>query len=188
MGTPPGRGDATPTHSGSQSIAGLTIAAVSPEFVLLSIPDGLLAPGAADGDWRRLAVAEDLPAGSLTRFTFGDLDLLLAHTNSGLCLTDDRCPHMSAPLSLGSLSDCTVACPLHRGEFDLSTGETVQFPTTGGLDADGTYHPVWSPAGSPDKPEPTDLKARARASTRIRRLRYYPLRVRDGIIEARLPA
>jgi nitrite reductase/ring-hydroxylating ferredoxin subunit len=95
---------------------------------------------------------------------------------------------MSAPLSLGSLSDCTVACPLHRGEFDLLSGDTVQFPTTGGLDADGTYHPVWSPPGSPDKPEPTDLKARARAQTRIRRLRYYPLRVRDGIIEARLPA
>jgi len=160
---------------------------VSAEVVLLSIPDGLLAPGAADGQWRRLAVADDLPAGSLTRFTFGDLDLLLAHTTSGLCLTDDRCPHMSAPLSLGSLDDCLVACPLHRGQFDLATGDTTQFPTTGGLDADGGYHAPWSPAGALDKPEPTDLKARARAATRIRRLRYYPLRLRDGIIEARLP-
>ena len=63
----------------------------------------------------------------------------------------------------------------------------MQFPTTGGLDAEGGYHPPWAPAGSSDKPEPTDLKARARAATRIRRLRYYPLRVRDGIIEARIP-
>ena len=164
-----------------------TIAGVSAEIDLLSIPDGLLAHGAAEGEWRRLAVADSLPPGSLTRFTFGDLDLLLAHTSSGLCLTDDRCPHMAAPLSLGSLDDCLVACPLHRGQFDLATGDTTQFPTTGGLDADGGYHAPWSPPGAPDKPEPTDLKAMARAATRIRRLRYYPLRVRDGIIEARLP-
>jgi nitrite reductase/ring-hydroxylating ferredoxin subunit len=181
------REDAGSSHSGSQTGRGLTIGRVSADAVLLDFPEGLIAPGAAGGDWRRLAVADDLPPGSLTRFTFGDLDLLLAHTSKGLCLTDDRCPHMAAPLSLGSLDECTVACPLHRGEFDLASGDTVQFPTTGGLDADGAYHAPWAPAGSADKPEPTDLKARARAGTRIRRLRYYPLRVRDGIIEARLP-
>lgn len=157
------------------------------DATILQIPEGLNAPGTDAGDWRRLAVAADLPPGSLTRFTFGDLDLLLAHTTSGLCLTDDRCPHMSAPLSLGTLDGCAIACPLHRGQFDLASGATVQFPTTGGLDADGGYHPPWAPPGSTDKPEPTDLKARARAATRIRRLRYYPLRVRNGIIEARLP-
>jgi nitrite reductase/ring-hydroxylating ferredoxin subunit len=157
------------------------------DATILQIPAGLQAAGTATGDWRRLAVADDLPPGSMTRFTFGDVDLLLVHTSKGLCLTDDRCPHMSAPLSLGTLDGCTVACPLHSGEFDLASGGTVQFPTTGGLDADGGYHPPWAPPGSPDKSEPTDLKARARAGTRIRRLRYYPLRVRDGIIEARLP-
>jgi nitrite reductase/ring-hydroxylating ferredoxin subunit len=160
---------------------------VSADPVLLPIPVGLVAAGAAGGEWRRLAVADDLAPGSLTRFSFGDHDLLLAATSQGLCLTDDRCPHMAAPLSLGTLDACTIACPLHRGQFDLASGGTVQFPTTGGLDADGTYHAPWAPAGSPEKPEPTDIKARARAATRIRRLRYYPLRVRDGIIEARLP-
>ena len=34
--------------------------------------------------------------------------------------------------------------------------------------------------GAPDKPEPTDLKAQARALTRMRRLRYYPVRISDG--------
>jgi len=38
------------------------------------------------------------------------------------------------------LDGCVVACPLHEGRFDLVTGETVQMPTTGGLDADGNYH------------------------------------------------
>ena len=41
---------------------------------------------------------------------------------------------------IGELAGCVVACPLHEGRFDLCTGETVQMPTTGGLDADGNYH------------------------------------------------
>ena len=79
-------------------------------------------------------------------------------------MTDDRCPHMAAPLSIGTLKDCVVGCPLHKGKFDLATGDVVQFPTTGGLDADGTYHLTWNPPGIETKPEPTDLKARRERS------------------------
>jgi nitrite reductase/ring-hydroxylating ferredoxin subunit len=117
----------------------------------------------------------------------GDLDVLLAHTSAGIVAIDDRCPHMSAPLSIGGLDGCIVDCPLHSGRFDLATGETVQMPTTGGLDADGVYHPTWSPAGGPPKEDPPGRKAEARRLTRVRRLRYYPLRVVDGWIEAAIP-
>jgi nitrite reductase/ring-hydroxylating ferredoxin subunit len=60
-------------------------------------------------------------------------------------------------------------------------------PTTGGLDAEGGYHPPWTAAGGEPRPEPTDLKARARAATRVRRLRYYPVRVDNGRIEVAVP-
>jgi len=75
---------------------------------------------------------DDLPVGSMRRVTHGDLDVLIAHTQAGLVATDDRCPHMSAPLSIGRLEECEVTCPLHQGRFDLSTGGVVRFPTTGG--------------------------------------------------------
>jgi nitrite reductase/ring-hydroxylating ferredoxin subunit len=123
----------------------------------------------------------------MKRISAGDLDVLLAHTTGGLVATDDRCPHMAAPLSIGALDGCVVACPLHKGRFDLTTGEVVVFPTTGGLDADGGSHPTWSPPGSDPKPEPSDAKAMARALTRVRRLRYYPLRIQGDTIELRLP-
>jgi nitrite reductase/ring-hydroxylating ferredoxin subunit len=123
----------------------------------------------------------------MVRWTRGDLDVLIAHTDAGLAAIDDRCPHMSAPLSLGALDGCTIDCPLHSGRFDLSTGGIVRFPTTGGLDAEGVYHPPWQLPGSPPKPEPTDAKAMARAATRVRRLRYYPLRIRNGSVEIALP-
>ena len=67
----------------------------------------------------------------------GDLDVLLAHTTDGIVATADRCPHMSAPLSIGELDGCIVACPLHEGRFDLRSGNVVQMPTTGGLEPDG---------------------------------------------------
>ncbi len=156
--------------------------------VLQPIPPGLQAIGTHDRPFAPVAALEELPVGAMRRVTRGDLDVLLAHTSGGLVAVDDRCPHMAAPLSLGELEGCVVGCPLHSGRFDLAGGGVVQFPTTGGLDADGGYHPTWSPADREARPEPTDLKARARAATRIRRLRYYPLRIRDGVIELAWPA
>jgi nitrite reductase/ring-hydroxylating ferredoxin subunit len=151
------------------------------------IPDGLAAPGTTGAAYRPLLPVSALPAGSMRRVTIGDLDLLLAHTSDGVVATDDRCPHMSAPLSLGALDGCAVACPLHRGVFDLATGETLQRPTTGGLDADGVLHPTWSPAGSEPKPDPPGPKAEARKLTRTRRIRFYPVRIEAGVIEVALP-
>ena len=95
---------------------------------------------------------------------------------------------MSAPLSIGELDGCIVACPLHDGRFDLVSGDTAQMPTTGGLDADGVYHPTWSPAGRDPKVDPPGKKAEARRLTRVRRFRYYPVRVVDGVIEVALPS
>jgi nitrite reductase/ring-hydroxylating ferredoxin subunit len=154
---------------------------------IMSFPRALQAAGTQDRPFEALASLAELPPGSMLRATRGDLDLLLAHTPQGVCVTDDRCPHMAAPLSLGLLDGCVVACPLHSGKFDLATGEVVQFPTTGGLDADDVYHPTWSPAETPPRPQPSDLKARARAATRVRRLRYYPVRIRQDTIEVALP-
>ena len=152
------------------------------------IPNDLLAPGVdpMSGFEAVLDVAE-LPPGAMHRVSRGDLDVLLAHTTDGIVATDDRCPHMSAPLSIGELDGCVVACPLHEGRFDLSSGVAVQMPTTGGLDPDGEYHPTWSPAGREPKVDPPGKKAEARRLTRVRRLRYYPVRVVDGTIEIALP-
>lgn len=154
---------------------------------VLPIPDGLLAPGTRDAAFSPLLRLDGLAVGSMCRVSRGDLDVLVAHTPRGLVAIDDRCPHMAAPLSVGRLEGCEVDCPLHQGRFDLSTGATVRFPTTGGLDAEGDHHPTWSPPDSPPKPEPTDDKARARRLTRVRRLRYYRLRISGDEIEIALP-
>jgi nitrite reductase/ring-hydroxylating ferredoxin subunit len=119
--------------------------------------------------------------------TFGELDVLLAHTSEGIAAVDDRCPHMAAPLSLGTLEGCLVACPLHNGRFDLASGDVERMPTTGGLMPDGTYVPSWTPEGREPKLDPPGIKAEARKLTRIRRLRYYPVRIVAGLIEVAIP-
>jgi 3-phenylpropionate/trans-cinnamate dioxygenase ferredoxin subunit len=155
---------------------------------LLPFARGLLAPGAAGAPFRAALALSDLPGGAMRRVSFGDLDVLLAHTSRGICAVDDRCPHMAAPLSIGELDGCVVACPLHSGRFDLASGDPVQMPTTGGLWPDGAYEPVWASPGREPKEDPPGKKSEARRLTRIRRFRYYPVRIVDGMVEVAVPA
>jgi nitrite reductase/ring-hydroxylating ferredoxin subunit len=151
------------------------------------IPRGLTAIGAADASFVPVLRVVELPRGAMHRISFGDLDILIANGSCGIVAIDDRCPHMSAPLSIGRLEGCLIECPLHSGQFDLATGDATRMPTTGGLDADGGYHPVWAPEGREPKPDPPGIKAEARRLTRVRRLRYYPVRIVDDLIEVAVP-
>jgi naphthalene 1,2-dioxygenase ferredoxin component len=152
-----------------------------------AFPIALTAPGVDGGRPVDAGPLADLPEGSMRRVSHGDLDVLVAHTPAGIVAVDDRCPHMAAPLSIGSLEGCVVSCPLHEGQFDLCSGELVRMPTTGGLDPDGVYHPTWSPVGKDAKVDPPGKKAEARRLTRVRRFRYYPVRIVDGRVEVTLP-
>lgn len=147
----------------------------------------LQAPGTAHAPYIDLLAVADLPAGTMRRASVGEVDVLLAHTDDGIVATEDRCPHMSAPLSLGELDGCIVACPLHDGRFDLRSGDPAQMPTTGGMDPDGVYHPTWTPGDRPDKPDVPGKKAEARRLTRVRRFQYFPVAIRDGRILVALP-
>jgi nitrite reductase/ring-hydroxylating ferredoxin subunit len=154
---------------------------------IAAIPRGLTAIGASAAEFQPAVAVAELGPGDMRRVTFGDLDVLVAWSAEGLVAIDDRCPHMAAPLSIGKLDGCLVDCPLHSGQFDLSTGRATRMPTTGGLDPEGEYHPVWSPPGKDPKPDPPGIKAEARRLTRVRLLRYYPLRLRAGMVEVAIP-
>jgi RimJ/RimL family protein N-acetyltransferase/nitrite reductase/ring-hydroxylating ferredoxin subunit len=159
----------------------------TPTGVVADVPRELRAAGTRVAPFVEIAEIVDLAPGAMRRVTRAGLDLLIAWTDDGIVVTDDRCPHMAAPLSIGELAGCVVSCPLHEGRFDLVSGETVQMPTTGGLDADGNYHAPWSPSGAVPKPEPPSKKLEARRLTRVNRIRYYPARIREGRLEAQLP-
>jgi 3-phenylpropionate/trans-cinnamate dioxygenase ferredoxin component len=155
---------------------------------LLPYRTELQAAGTSGAPWLAAVPVVELPAGAMLRVSFGDLDILVAHTSAGLVAVDDRCPHMAAPLSIGELDGCVVACPLHSGRFDLRSGEPDRMPNTGGLLPDGKYSPMWTPPGREERPDPPGKKSDARRLTRVRWFRYYPLRVSaEGMIEVAVP-
>ena len=123
----------------------------------------------------------------MRRVTRGELDILLAHTPAGIVATDDRCPHMSAPLSIGELDGCVVACPLHEGRSTCAPATPSRCRRPAASTPTAPTHPTWSPGGRDAKVDPPGKKAEARRLTRVRRLRYYPVRIVDGRIEVAIP-
>ena len=71
-------------------------------------PRELRATGTRGAAFVDVAALADLGPGSMRRVTSPELDLLVAWTPDGIVVTDDRCPHMSAPLSIGELRGCVV--------------------------------------------------------------------------------
>ena len=98
-------------------------------------PADLEALATADAPYEAVLDLSDLPPGTMRRFTRGDLDVLLAHTSAGIVATDDRCPHMSAPLSIGTLDGCVVAFALKEIPLRTTHREEVTHPASAGAAA-----------------------------------------------------
>jgi vanillate O-demethylase monooxygenase subunit len=70
--------------------------------------------------WYPLAYAKEVGTEPLCRTLFGR-DLVAFRDADGVAaVLDDRCPHKSAPLSMGTVTDGVIACPYHGMEFDRS--------------------------------------------------------------------
>ena len=68
----------------------------------LPFPPELQAPGTDASPYEAVAAVADLPPGAMLRISRGDLDVLIVHSEAGIVAIEDRCPHMAAPLSVGS--------------------------------------------------------------------------------------
>jgi nitrite reductase/ring-hydroxylating ferredoxin subunit len=55
-------------------------------------------------------------------------EILLANSDGKVYALCDRCSHMNAPLSMGTLNGKVVTCPLHGARFDVTTGKKVGEP------------------------------------------------------------
>jgi nitrite reductase/ring-hydroxylating ferredoxin subunit/uncharacterized membrane protein len=84
--------------------------------------------------WRPLGRLADLPDGRPVRRDAGDVPVFVLRRGDEVTVLSDRCPHLSAPLSEGSLvgtdGDAHVVCPWHGSEFRLADGCVVHGPAT----------------------------------------------------------
>lgn len=72
--------------------------------------------------WHEAANAKDVPQGTMKGVEVGGAKVVLVHGTSGIRAFEDRCGHMSAPVSIGSFKSGVIKCSLHSAVFDAETG------------------------------------------------------------------
>ena len=71
---------------------------------------------------------KDVPSGNIKHVEVEENEILLANSDGKVYALCDRCSHMNAPLSMGTLNGKVVTCPMHGARFDVTTGKKVGEP------------------------------------------------------------
>jgi nitrite reductase/ring-hydroxylating ferredoxin subunit len=72
--------------------------------------------------WTRVASILDCPPGASREFVVDDRIIALFNVEGTFYALDGVCPHQGGPLGNGKLDGCTVTCPWHGWQFDVTTG------------------------------------------------------------------
>lgn len=75
----------------------------------------------------------EIQEGTMKALATNGREILLARVGDVCYAADNRCPHLKARLSHGSLEGTVVTCPRHGSRFDLQSGEVVRWLQGGGL-------------------------------------------------------
>jgi len=81
-------------------------------------------------EWVEAGKSSDLAAGSIKEVDVHGRQILIARAGDLYFAADNRCPHMGAKLSSGSLEGTIVTCPRHGSQFDLHDGRVVRWLKT----------------------------------------------------------
>src|ERR671919_1514748 len=75
-----------------------------------------------------VADVNGVPEGKMKHVGVGEKEILLANSDGKVYALCDRCSHMNAPLSMGTLNGKVVTCAMHGARFDVTTGKKVAEP------------------------------------------------------------
>ena len=75
-----------------------------------------------------VADVNGVPEGKMKHAEVGEKEILLANSEGRIYALCDRCSHMNAPLSIGTLNGKVVTCPMHGARYDVTTGKKVAEP------------------------------------------------------------
>jgi nitrite reductase/ring-hydroxylating ferredoxin subunit len=73
----------------------------------------------------KVAKTIDVPAGKMKHVEVDGLEILIANVEGKFYAVGDRCPHLNAKLSEGTLNNRIVTCPRHLSSFDVTTGRVI---------------------------------------------------------------
>jgi nitrite reductase/ring-hydroxylating ferredoxin subunit len=120
--------------------------------------------------WYKATDAKELPQGSMKGVEVGGTKVLLVHGASGIRAFEDRCGHMSVPMSIGTFKGGVIKCALHSAVFDAETGAVRGQPQ------------MHMPAAQlpPEMMEAMAKMGQIMAQIRSETLRPYPVAVENG--------
>jgi len=73
----------------------------------------------------KVAKTFDVPAGNMKHVEVEGIELLIANIEGKFYVVGDRCPHLNAKISEGTLNKTIVTCPRHLSTFDVTTGKVI---------------------------------------------------------------
>jgi len=73
----------------------------------------------------KVAKTFDVPVGKMKHVEADRLELLVANVEGKFYAVGDRCPHLHAKVSEGTLNKTIVTCPRHLSTFDVTTGRAI---------------------------------------------------------------
>ena len=75
--------------------------------------------------WRAVATLDDLWAGEMKALEVEGMAVVLINVEGNVYAYEDRCPHLGARLSDGSLDGAILTCSAHEWVFDCRFGRGV---------------------------------------------------------------
>lgn len=82
------------------------------------------------GELVKICDLDDLKEGEMHKVEILGCEYLVVLRGEEVLVLDAACTHEWADLSKGTLDGETLTCPLHRGQFNLRTGEVLKEPPT----------------------------------------------------------
>jgi nitrite reductase/ring-hydroxylating ferredoxin subunit len=120
--------------------------------------------------WYNAIESKELPQGSMKGIEVEGTKVLLVHGATGVRAFEDRCGHMSAPMSIGTFKSGVLKCALHSAVFDAETGAVKGQPQ---MHSGGAQLP-------PELMEAMAKMGQIMAQIRCEPLRPYPTAVENG--------
>jgi nitrite reductase/ring-hydroxylating ferredoxin subunit len=82
----------------------------------------------------KVAETSEILPGKMKHVEVNGKEIMLVNVDGEIYATSDRCGHMNARLSMGTLDKNIVTCPQHFSRFDVITAKMVSGPVemTGG--------------------------------------------------------
>ena len=74
-------------------------------------------------EWHRVAAVDDVPVGTAKELIVDGRVVALFNVDGSFYALDGVCPHAGGPLGQGVLDGCTVTCPWHGWQFDVTSGQ-----------------------------------------------------------------